>query len=392
MEETIFKMTILYTIPSLEVGGAELFLARLSNYFSHMENVAVFILDFEKDKRDSEVLKLFSKNVKIINNPIGSRFAKRLFEKIELIFHLKKNSLEIKFYSTFFRFIIKKYKIDCIHSHLYRSDRIINQLSLGVKTFTTLHGCYNDFSEDKIPGLISILNSFNNIVYITDKNLLPIKKSANPNQILNKTIKIYNGVNIESCNFNASAPDLKTRPLKIIIVSRCIEAKGWDIVIDAVIELNAINFMVELSLIGDGDYLNVLKNRYKGQRGILFLGKCLNVNDYIQKADVCCFPSFYKNESFPNSILEYMSNGKPIISTEIGEVPIMMANSTGDLCGFISSGITLKQDLVKFFIEKILVFYNNSQLLEKYGLISLDCIKNFDIKNSAESYIKLYSK
>jgi glycosyltransferase involved in cell wall biosynthesis len=382
-------MNILITIPTLEIGGAEIFLVRLLNYFAEQKNVKVFLLDFEKEKRDPEITKLFSKKIKLLDNPIGNTFLKRALGKLELIFKLGKEALSFKFYSYFLKKLILKYNIDLIHSHLYRSDRIVSRCVHGTPAITTLHGCYNSFGNDRLAEMFTILNSFRHLIYIADLNLTPLERSEKKETLLNKTVKIYNGLNIDT------NPTVMTRSshgtLKLAVVSRCIKEKGWEILIKAVKRINEDQTLVELNLVGDGDHLDYLKQTYSGEKGILFAGKSLDVNSEIAKADVCCFPSVYPNESLPNSVLEYMTLGKPVVSTNVGEVSNMITQNDVT-CGFISAKKESESQLITFFEEKIKVYLSNRELIKEHGKLALELVKRFDIKDTADNYLKIYKK
>jgi hypothetical protein len=86
-------MTILFTISSLEIGGAEIFLVRLSNYLAEQKGYTVLILDFEKQKRDPRVLSRFSKKIQLLDVPLLPPFSLRVFEKIALLLGKESDAL-----------------------------------------------------------------------------------------------------------------------------------------------------------------------------------------------------------------------------------------------------------------------------------------------------------
>lgn len=384
-------MNLLFTIPTIEVGGAEIFLARIATELSNIKGVKIYVLDFEKERRDKDVIKLFSNKIVFIKNPIGTLFWRRAIYKLELIFNVQPDSIKLKIYNLYIKYIIKRYRINHLHSHLYRSDKIISKLKLSIKRTTTLHGCYNIYTKEKFDELYQILNSFDHIIYITSFNLSPIKKLKNSDKILEKTIKIYNGVFINEPKLNTITYNFHKQPMKVIIVSRCIEEKGWDIVIEAVLELINENKNITLDLLGDGDYLESLQKKYQFPGKINFHGKITKTEPYIINSHVCCFPSIHKTESFPNSILEYMQYGKPIISTAGGEIPLMMKSNNNETCGYLTPDNYTKKELTLFFKEKLNSYIENPEQILIHGRIALNCIKKFDIKKTAQSYLNIYN-
>jgi glycosyltransferase involved in cell wall biosynthesis len=382
-------MKLLVTIPSLEVGGAEIFLGRLLGYLAEKKGVQVFLLDFEREKRDPELIRTFSDKITLIHNPLGNLFLKKLFGKIEHMFKLENDLLSYKFYSVFLRNTIRKHKIGLIHSHLYRSDKIIARCVSGIPTVTTLHGCYNLFGPERSEEMIRILSSFKKIVYIADRNLEPFKQLSKKEELLKRTVKIYNGLNIDA-SVRSSVTKDQGLP-RILVVTRCIPEKGWDIVLEAVKRLNKEQASAELELVGDGDYLNSLKQKYAGEPHVLFSGKVIDVASRISEAAICCFPSVYPNESFPNSILEYMMHKKPIISNRIGEVEHMLTMENGEYCALLAPANASHAELVDFYCQSIRELLQDRSKRERLARMAGENIKKFDLSHTADAYLKLYN-
>ena len=76
-------MRVLFTIPSFEIGGAEIFLTRLCHVLIGEENMEVYVLDFEMEKRDPALVAQFDKKVNMLRMPQLSDFTLRLLGKWE---------------------------------------------------------------------------------------------------------------------------------------------------------------------------------------------------------------------------------------------------------------------------------------------------------------------
>lgn len=379
-------MTILYTISSLEIGGAEIFLARLSRYLIEIENCQVFVFDFEQEKRDVRVLEQFSHNVQFVHNPYASKFLRRLIEKTEKIFRLDKDKITRGLYRHLFRKIIATHQIELIHSHLFRSDRVVARLDLNLPLITTLHGCYNYYDHQQAEAIFPILNAFKKIIYITERNLLPFQKMKKGVQLLEKSRRIYNGISLVKKKKIQRADE---GVLKVLVLSRCIREKGWELLIKAVTALNKSGENVQLHLVGDGEFLPYLKGQYEHLPFLFFHGMQSMTDPFIAAADVCCFPSLYANESLPNSILEYMLHAKPVIASRLGDIPVMM-HCEDETCGFIAVENASENDLQKFFEEKIKTYLYDPSLIAKHGSLAFECVQKFDLKNCANSYLQVY--
>jgi len=128
---------------------------------------------------------------------------------------------------------------------------------------------------------------------------------------------------------------------------------------------------IELIIGGNGEItkLQNLIEKYQIGNIVKFVGWVQNEIkiQYLHSSDVYILPSY--NEGLPISILEAMSYGKPIISTDVGGIPEVVKNNEN---GFLINPGNLEQieKSIKHFIENpqdIEKFGNNSaKLSEKY--------------------------
>ena len=160
------------------------------------------------------------------------------------------------------------------------------------------------------------------LVYTNSAGLRNLALQTTPNQPIHI---IYNGVNT-----NEFTPVIKkstSGPLRILCVSRLIERKGINYLIDATAYLEKAGIDCRLRIVGEGNILHDLRNQVAG----------LNLNDkvefikrvdhsqlpgYYQEADVFALPS--KNEGMSNTVLEAIATGLPIITTETGGTKELM--------------------------------------------------------------------
>ena len=120
-----------------------------------------------------------------------------------------------------------------------------------------------------------------------------------------------------------------------------------------------------------------------GMGTINVLGNKNNISDYMQIADVFVLPS--RNEGMPNVILEAMSSGLPVISTDIsGSNDLVKEGINGYLFDYGDSKV-LGKLLVNLIHDKDLrnIFGDKSRQL---------ILENNSFDMNAEKYIKLFKK
>ena len=126
---------------------------------------------------------------------------------------------------------------------------------------------------------------------------------------------INNGVEIKQIE----KVTLENKIIKLVVVSRLVNQKNVDIVINAVKRIEDKNIL--LNIVGDGPEVNNLKNLVKEKslnKRVSFIGKIKNseLHNYLEDADIFIQASNY--EGLPHSILEAINYEIPILSTEVG--------------------------------------------------------------------------
>ena len=125
---------------------------------------------------------------------------------------------------------------------------------------------------------------------------------------------------------------------KIAFIGNVIPSKGIFELIKAVLKIKRD---VILYIVGPAD--EELKDRIKAickdQLGnkIQVLGKMDNRDAvaFMKNIDILALPTYYRFEAFPISILEAMSYGKLVISTNRAAIPNMLTAHDGSMCGIL---------------------------------------------------------
>ncbi len=295
-------MKILYVINALTVGGAQTLLLDLAKT-AKLANNEIIVAAF-RDGILSEELR--EKNIKV--EILGEVF----FDFLAFYKLLK---------------IVKKFKPDIIHSHLFRAttwSRLV-KIFLQTKLITTIHG-----SESCIYHYLEKITQ-----PISDYMLFPSEFLAN---WYKKTIK-----NLDFDNFKIIYPGTQIKnekdyklqkEIKIGTLSRLHYIKGIDILFKAakILKDKKQNFQIYIGGGGKGkESLVKLAKNLKIDNICKFIDDISDKSNYLESLSIFVSPS--RKEAFGINLCEAMERSLPIVSTNVGGIPEVVENNvTGILC------------------------------------------------------------
>ena len=161
----------------------------------------------------------------------------------------------------------------------------------------------------------------------------------------------------------------------MIYVGRLAASKRIDFLIES---MQAID-EAALLIIGDGEERDKLKNLAHSlnlEDKIFFIGRISDEDlpKYYAAADVFVTASLH--EGFCVPIIEAFASGKPVIVPNRTAMPEIVGNA----------GLTYEHESVDDFIYKVTMFRNDCDLRTQLSRNAQERFKEFDIKNSVESY------
>ncbi|RLD62354.1 MAG: hypothetical protein DRI95_13160 [Bacteroidetes bacterium] len=296
------KINILYLVSTLKRSGPINIVYGIIKKLN-LKKFNVHILTLSKEENGS-MIELFEKlNIKILTLNLSR------------IQGVLKNRGKVQL-------IVNHYKIDIVHSHGFRADKI-NSILQYVKSISTIH---NFPGEDylmkfgKVKGRIMEINHTNAIKKIS----MPISCSKSISEKFNskygiKTDYIQNGIDIGFFNnSNKSKNELKKElglqldKIVFIVSGSLIARKDPYTIMKAFDQFEDSDCF--LIFIGSGDLYNELVEINKN-KNIKFYGKVSNIIDYLIASDFYISTSI--SEGLPNSVLEAMSLGLPPILSNI---------------------------------------------------------------------------
>jgi glycosyltransferase involved in cell wall biosynthesis len=296
------KIKILYTVSTLErVGPTKQLFYILKNLDKDI--FKPFVLTLSPEPENSLHNDFNNFNVISLNNSRIKGFLK--------------NKKEIKK-------LVNNIKPDIIHSCGLRADRLNSILSDKYNTINTLRNYPFDDYKSKYGSFMGAIMARFHIKYIKKININIACSESIKNIFFNKekidSIPIQNGVDVELYKpisyqvKNKLRNDLgfKNEDRLFISVGSLISRKNPEYMIKEFKKMNKNN---KLIILGEGPLKKQLENISSGHKNIIFLGNKKNVNNYLNISDF--FISTSKAEGLPNSVLEAMSSGIPVILSNI---------------------------------------------------------------------------
>ncbi|AWV36047.1 glycosyltransferase [Paenibacillus odorifer] len=368
------KKRILFVAPDFEVGGGQMLVVRLANFFASFQDVYVY--NARPWLEDSMMSGMISRNVNVLKS--------------------NGNPDELRSY-------INDLKIEVINSHIWWSDKITYHAIQGnqnINWVLAMHGCYealienpdwdNDFSSLVKP----VLDRANSIIYATNKNKR-VFDTVEVNNI-DKLYKVYYGYQLQNIGLKDKTElGIAEDDFVFGLVSRAIKEKGWEESITAVINLNEeLERKIHLILVGHGQYANEMREKYKDNKFIHFIMDLKKPSEWIgwvKAFDVAILPSYFISESLPNSIIEYLAYDKPVISTNIGEIPKMLHSVEEDKYAGIILELNEERIVdVQELTDAMRVMVTDSGQYSEYAKNTKLLFEQFKMSNFASAYFRLF--
>lgn len=165
-----------------------------------------------------------------------------------------------------------------------------------------------------------------------------------------KVVVISNPINYDDIleKSKVAIPELQTEGY-IVAAGRLVDAKGFDLLIDAYSNIKTQIANCKLFILGDGERRENLTsqiNRLGLEGSVVLKGMVPNVYPYFKNAQLCVMSS--RIEGFPNVLLQMMSQNNKIVSTlsagDIDQIPNIYTCATEDEKG-------LSEAILKCFNE-----------------------------------------
>lgn len=302
------------------------------------------------------------------------------------------------FFISYFYFtykLIKKLKIDIIHSHWIIPSGLIGAFFkkfIKVRHLTTAHAI-DVYTLEKLP-FRQILTEFiyNNSDYIICvSNLL---KEKILKILKNKGIPAKEKIFVKPMGMKIpfiKREKRKKEKFNILFLGRFVEKKGIKYLLYALKKVINVYNNVNLNLGGTGPLEKELKNLVKElnlENYVNFLGwvERERIPEILKESDLLVVPSIITKEGdtegVPTVILEAMGAGVPVIASDVGGIRDVIKNGV--------NGLLVPPEEIDTLKDAIITLIENEELRGKIIKEGLDFVQNYDWEKIGNFYVSLF--
>jgi N-acetyl-alpha-D-glucosaminyl L-malate synthase BshA len=292
--------------------------------------------------------------------------------------------------------VVRNNHVDLLHVHYaiphasaaYMAKQILAQEGRDIPFITTLHGTdITLVGKDKTyaPVVTFSINQSDAITAVSDN----LRTETLSNFTINRPIHVIHNF-VDTHRFAKKPIDAFRKviaPQEEKIILHASNFRKVKRIADVIYTFNKIQKEIpsKLLLVGDGPERPAAEELCRSL-GIFentrFVGKQQDMEDIYAIADLFLLPSEY--ESFGLSALEAMAAGSPVIATEAGGIPEIVAHGTN---GFLS-----EIGDVESMSRNAITLLSNPLLLKQFGNAARAQAEKFDIENIVPQYEKLYAE
>ncbi len=262
---------------------------------------------------------------------------------------------------------IKSFNPDVLHVHGLQGEGflgvLLGKLASVKKILVTVHGIQRDAQDVKILKRLLMTLIFEPLTLFLTTNFYCVSQSLIKRFPMNLFYKKSFG-QIDNCVFHETSSKFLVDKkifgidnLIISVVGRVTIDKGMNIIKDVILHLNKKN--ISFLIIGDGNYRSKMEFKLKEyiNKSVFFIGFSNFVSSYLSISDIYLSASLHEN--FSIALMEAMNLGLPVIATNVGDNTRLVTDH--------HNGFLVETNDYKTIIEKISYFYENRNLISKFG-------------------------
>lgn len=194
---------------------------------------------------------------------------------------------------------------------------------------------------------------------------------------------VYSGIDLSTFRAATPASDIIGDGVRIVMVGRLADGKGFEDLLAAVDRLEHAELSVYL--VGEGPLRESLEDEIR-RRGLSdtveMLGYREDISAILAACDVFVLPSY--REGTPRVITEAMASGLPVIATEIAGIPEQVEDGT--------NGILIQHGDVAALASELERLVESRELREQFGAASQERVERFSVATMLSDIDSVYQE
>jgi len=386
ISEQYKKLRILYIIPTMGGGGAEIMLGAIIEELHKLGHEILLVTMYPMDET----------YVNFPNKDYLDKYTPTKECSTRVLFSLRKKT---KVIDSYFQEIVEEFQPDVIHSHLFEADIVARSYyQNGVAYFS--HGHDNMWQLTRLRNLKKLTKqALTNLIERrwlmkqydkTNTTFIAISKDVESffnqnleNKLRNNVVLLHNGIDIKRFRNDLVRIIALGDKIKIVSVGNLVPKKNHRFLIDIAVELKQRNSDFSIDILGYGPLQEELENYARVNNVsdfIHFQGNVKNVEDYLKKANVYVHCANY--EPLGLVLLEAMAAGLPVICLDGKGNRDLMING--------KNGYIFQEENSEHFVEAIIELFNDQKKYMEISSFAKEFSSQFDIKNYVEKLVHLY--
>lgn len=368
-------MKLLFFIYSLEAGGAERVTSSLANYWAH-KDWSISIVTITGCDNDFYPLEPSIKRIGLSLDNESKNLLQAVRNNIRIVYETRK--------------VLNDLQPDIAVSMMTTANILLAIASIGVK-YTKFIG-----SERIHPPFFYVGKFFqwsrkycygvlDAIVVLTEETATWIEKNTNAKQLF----VIPNALTYPmpaATHHSEQKPIYLHNKMNIIAVGRLDKQKGFDRLIQVCSVVLPIFPNWHVTILGEGcerKYLQSLISKYGLQDRVTMPGTVGNISQWYHAADLYVLTSLF--EGFPNTLIEAMAHGLPVVSVDCDTGPRDIVRDKVD-------GLLVKQGDSNALMLAVSDLMSNENKRKLYGLRATEIRERLSIEKISAKWQAVFEE
>jgi glycosyltransferase involved in cell wall biosynthesis len=210
-----------------------------------------------------------------------------------------------------------------------------------------------------------------------------IAKNSRSSFVPRQICVVSNGVDLAQF---PSCPTGELRGGTILGVGSLVPIKRWDRLLEAAKELKKDGYDFRIRIAGDGPCLGPLTRkaqRLELEDRVEFLGHAEDLRKLFTKTSFLVHTS--DMEGCPNVIMEAMASGRPVVATDVGDVPVLVENG--------KTGFVVPRKDPTSLVDAMKKLITNKQLCAQMGKAGrIKALREFNLDRFVQKTFNAYQQ